>query len=1145
MTTITEQENGASVRGKLNRVLGVNVSVVSAAYTLVADDHDKLIAVDSLVDVIISVPAGLPADFRCTIAQMGLGEVTVVGSSATVNSFDGINTLIGQYSVAQLYCTNTNAFLLVIQGATITPEEPPPPVTTTDTTSAGVFDSSGMLVRTLWSAEVNNPYITNPASAWDGTLDDGSVAASGTYTVKLLYHNCTYTWEGVIGNTSPDHTTLRYWNDASPVVDMEIHPDGKMWYASGYHERLPVMGYSNVSDVQNMDYGITIGFRASYSTMNWVTTDGTITYYAHYDADASTFVAGVSYTAHTFINFPSGITWQGIAGVAIANEAASATNWISSIAVQRTGSYLYIARPQAKLQTLNKTSGAILQNNVTFTEPTLVEVNPNNDDLWLCHKVAGVWRITKCAVDGSGNVTLTATQTTATITTPRSMNISHDGTRLLLVDAGTHQIKAFNTSDASLRSSFGTSGAFGTSGGYAADPTVTNTKFMFEAMSIFGGGNGWVAHAPDGSFWVGDTGNYRHLHFSSGDTPTYIERVMYIPGFYKCGICRGDPTRVFVDFLEFTIDYDIALGIDNGSWTLAKNWGYSFPNNVSQFTRLKHVGVYSNSKTYGCVDHRWYELTATGLRDTGVDVNQNSYIDENMNAYFTLEQGILGAYGRIALNPFTGFDGSDNPTWTYPVDWSGAFDVYLLTVDLPSSFPHIGAWDANLAQYNYIEPTENGIIPFSDPNGLRGWTGTAYTAGINHFGGLDATTGEPKFNTYATGPNNHGGGGNRFLLYPPIPFYPTNGVNQNSGGVFTYEPGEAHVFVGTCGEGGWGNNQINIWHHYHDSGLLMGRFGVPAPYFASLTLTNPDTLGDGVPNSQSSFKAMNEIAGNTRWGGHALINGTYYLYQNDEWYHGGLHRWKITGTAATYMTEQEVVWDSGDYTAPAADPSDLLEGLPFDTSPITTGTAGWTRTPTTDTPTDISNGPWLKVLTNVIVCDRRQSPDIALEATWNNASPAWLSRTVPRVGTGNWTLDALLYLTSGDDNHSFPTSFFWVAYEILDNTGKVILTLHNFIDVFNVKSGCKVNGIDLMTPLSNTDAWRFKTEKEVPLTVVANIGAGNMNVTYGEESIVVTPFEVGASLTNIAAVRLVYRPRSDGSFGQCAGCISRLIYTEV
>src|SRR5262245_34994317 len=79
--------------------------------------------------------------------------------------------------------------------------------TTAPMTSAGVFNSAGVLVRTLWSAELEHPNVSNPEAAWDGTLEDGTVAPSGSYTIKVLSHNVQYTWDGSIGCSSPDHST--------------------------------------------------------------------------------------------------------------------------------------------------------------------------------------------------------------------------------------------------------------------------------------------------------------------------------------------------------------------------------------------------------------------------------------------------------------------------------------------------------------------------------------------------------------------------------------------------------------------------------------------------------------------------------------------------------------------------------------------------------------------------------------------------------------------------------------------------------------------------------------------------------------------------------------------------------------------------
>ena len=77
----------------------------------------------------------------------------------------------------------------------------------------------------------------------------------------------------------------------------------------------------------------------------------------------------------------------------------------------------------------------------------------------------------------------------------------------------------------------------------------------------------FVAFAPNGSFWLGDVGNNRYLHFSAGNTPVITERFAYIPCSYSTKICRGDPTRILSNCLEFQIDYSKSLSPTNGTTT--------------------------------------------------------------------------------------------------------------------------------------------------------------------------------------------------------------------------------------------------------------------------------------------------------------------------------------------------------------------------------------------------------------------------------------------------------------------------------------------------------------------------------------------------------------------------------------------------
>ncbi|MET0263511.1 MAG: FlgD immunoglobulin-like domain containing protein, partial [Rariglobus sp.] len=68
-------------------------------------------------------------------------------------------------------------------------------------TSAGVYNATGKLVRTLW-ADAHFANAGTYGAAWDNLDDSGAAAPPGTYTVKVMAHNANYVWEGVLGNTS-------------------------------------------------------------------------------------------------------------------------------------------------------------------------------------------------------------------------------------------------------------------------------------------------------------------------------------------------------------------------------------------------------------------------------------------------------------------------------------------------------------------------------------------------------------------------------------------------------------------------------------------------------------------------------------------------------------------------------------------------------------------------------------------------------------------------------------------------------------------------------------------------------------------------------------------------------------------------------
>jgi hypothetical protein len=93
----------------------------------------------------------------------------------------------------------------------------------------------------------------------------------------------------------------------------------------------------------------------------------------------------------------------------------------------------------------------------------------------------------------------------------------------------------------------------------------------------------------------------------------------------------------------------------------------------------------------------------------------------------------------------------------------------------------------------------------------------------------------------------------------------------------------AHVFYGFYGEG-WYGSEANQMLHFHESGLFVGQWGVPAaPY----------------PEGNTIYASAG-VAGNTF--SPSLVRGTgadglehLYWLNNEEVEHGGVHRWRIDG----------------------------------------------------------------------------------------------------------------------------------------------------------------------------------------------------------------------------------------------------------
>lgn len=81
-------------------------------YTALITDKDKLVTLTNASGITLTIPSGVFAiGDSFNIAQLGAGQVTIVGSGTSVNSASGLKLRV-QYSVATVVCTAANTFLV-------------------------------------------------------------------------------------------------------------------------------------------------------------------------------------------------------------------------------------------------------------------------------------------------------------------------------------------------------------------------------------------------------------------------------------------------------------------------------------------------------------------------------------------------------------------------------------------------------------------------------------------------------------------------------------------------------------------------------------------------------------------------------------------------------------------------------------------------------------------------------------------------------------------------------------------------------------------------------------------------------------------------------------------------------------------------
>lgn len=841
-------------------------------------------------------------------------------------------------------------------------------------TSAGVYKKDSTLVKTLWA---NKTYATGTYTEyWDGTDDYGNriVSPDAMYDIKVLSSNVTYTWEGVVGNTSTSQTGKGVHRGLYTSMTGMAITGTTAYFCQGYSE-----GVSSQAkfDLYYPQTRIEMsGFKSPNSTFNcdFVSTDGVNVYWAGYNAYATSnsFVHATRVTDDAQVSFSSGLSYTmtqlpfAKTYTSVIDKLSSANSAPTGLAVQKSGSYLFVAHGRLnQLHVLDKTTGNTVQN-LTITNPRYTCSEGNN--LWM---VSGANSISKYIVnqDGTlGSVLLTINA----ITTPGAMNCDGNGS-IAIVDQDNQVLRFFNTTT-------GAEGVqVGNNGGYALSPAVSNSKFMFNDYrgNLFS----FVAFAPDGSFWLGDPGNYRELHFSG--SKVFVETIMSLGNVYSSCVDPNNISRAFANYLEFDIDYTQPLSGNTG-WKLVNNWGYNSTSNTST-KKILNVTTLSNGKTYG-MDYGGLglaELTSGGLRKTGVGIGSAVI---NSDGSLTKFSGSYNIGNSVVYTKYTlsGFDGLNNPIWSS--NGTLLAQTPPNTVKDPNNFPG----NVSPTSYNFV--TASGKVIFYNPSKFYGGTTTLYDG--YHLGAIRAGSNNWLWKTQKSDHLNYQG------AFPEADYFEIgNNVNQYAGSNVNVV--DNNIITGYHGEF-WKNAQTNYYNHYFEDGLAVGQFG-----------TDGHISPFGVAAFGYAGNALSPVAVKDN-------NGNIYLYHGDESQHAALHRWKISNLSS--ISEQYIsVPYPANYNKVAFGYLDLHAGLPFDAT--LPNAAGWSKSGTVT-----SNTSQKKYIND-------GSPDVF--SIFNQSSG---SATVKRdLGINNvsnsWKISGQITFEGSDVNAGSQT----MAYiDVLDASGKIL-----------------------------------------------------------------------------------------------------------
>lgn len=105
-------QSGATKKATVTQMLtGQLITEAGASRTLAAGDNGKIIYCTSASAVTITCATGLALGFNATIIQGGAGKVTLAAGTATLNSYSGLFSTMGEYAVISVISAVADEFI--------------------------------------------------------------------------------------------------------------------------------------------------------------------------------------------------------------------------------------------------------------------------------------------------------------------------------------------------------------------------------------------------------------------------------------------------------------------------------------------------------------------------------------------------------------------------------------------------------------------------------------------------------------------------------------------------------------------------------------------------------------------------------------------------------------------------------------------------------------------------------------------------------------------------------------------------------------------------------------------------------------------------------------------------------------------------